>query len=230
LLCLLPVLFCIAVAMYMEDGSPLFFSHTRLGVGGKHFRLFKFRKFGSTAGTGLPLTLADDPRLTRVGRILEKTKLDELPQFWNVIKGDMSIVGPRPESLHFADCFVGPFRALLNHKPGIFGPAQVRFRNESAYYVPGEDPEVIYRGTLFPAKASMDLQYYDSRTLSQDVAWIARGVAAVVGPSHDQPRQHGTRSGEGDLFTRRQAGSENRQFLRSGVGISSIAREENNGL
>lgn len=178
----LPLLLCIALAIFAEDGCPIFFSQTRLGQGGKHFQLLKFRKFGAAAGTmGLPVTLADDPRLTRVGRILEKSKLDELPQFWNVLRGDMSIVGPRPESLHFADCFVGSYGSLLSHKPGLFGPAQVLFRNESAYYSADEDPERTYRRVLFPTKASLDLQHYTRRSLLEDLAWIALGVAAVVG-------------------------------------------------
>ena len=178
----LPLLLCIALAIFAEDGCPIFFSQTRLGQGGRHFQLLKFRKFGAAAGTmGLPVTLADDPRLTRVGRILEKSKLDELPQFWNVLRGDMSIVGPRPESLHFADCFVGSYGSLLSHKPGLFGPAQVFFRNESAYYSADEDPERTYRRVLFPTKASLDLQHYTRRSLLEDLAWIARGIAAVVG-------------------------------------------------
>jgi lipopolysaccharide/colanic/teichoic acid biosynthesis glycosyltransferase len=116
-----------------------------------------------------------------VGKILEKTKLDELPQLWNVIKGDMSIVGPRPESLSFEDCFVGPFRAILRQKPGLFGPTQVQFRNESAYYQSCEDAEQIYRRVLFPAKATIDLLYYQNRSMLHDMIWIGRGVAAVLG-------------------------------------------------
>jgi lipopolysaccharide/colanic/teichoic acid biosynthesis glycosyltransferase len=229
LVCLFPVLFCIAVAVYLEGGFSVFFSQTRLGLGGKNFQLLKFRKFGPDAGTtGLPVTLADDPRLTRVGRILEKTKLDELPQFWNVIKGDMSMVGPRPESLHFADCFVGSFRVLLEHKPGIFGPAQVLFRNESAYYRSDQDPEQIYRLVLFPTKASIDLLYYGSRTLLTDIAWIGRGAAAVVGLPRIGYQKHSVWPVENDLFIPKQAGL-NLQFT-SGVGMSSMTEEDHNGL
>lgn len=181
LIYLSPVMLGIAIAIYLEDGAPILFSQTRLGVDGKPFKLLKFRKFWADAGSaGLPVTLTDDPRLTRVGRFLEKTKLDELPQFWNILVGDMSVVGPRPESLHFADCFVGSFRGLLLYRPGLFGPAQVKFRNESAYYQAGEDPERIYRETLFPAKASMDLPYYENRSLLRDLGWICQGVAAVA--------------------------------------------------
>jgi lipopolysaccharide/colanic/teichoic acid biosynthesis glycosyltransferase len=184
LLCLAPLMICIIIGIVVETGFPIFFSQTRIGLGGKYFVLFKFRKFGpAEGGSGPALTLADDPRMTRVGKILEKTKLDELPQFWNVLKGDMSIVGPRPESLRFADCFIEPFTRLLEHKPGVFGPAQVHFRNESMHYVSGEDPEQIYRQVLFPAKAALDLRYYVSRTLLQDIAWIGRGIRVVAEPT-----------------------------------------------
>jgi lipopolysaccharide/colanic/teichoic acid biosynthesis glycosyltransferase len=182
ILWLCPLFACIAVAILLESGRPVFFSQTRLGLDGRHFKLLKFRKFGPAEGTGgLPVTLANDTRLTGVGKFLERTKLDELPQFWNVLKGDMAIVGPRPESLRFADCFSGPFLALLRHKPGIFGPAQAMFRNESAHYGPGGDPETTYRKLLFPAKAAIDLGYYDGRTLMRDMIWICLSIGAIFG-------------------------------------------------
>jgi lipopolysaccharide/colanic/teichoic acid biosynthesis glycosyltransferase len=225
---LLPVMLCIAVANYLESGFPIFFSQTRLGQGGRHFRLLKFRKFAPSEGAaGLGVTLADDARLTRVGRILEKTKLDELPQFWNVIKGDMSLVGPRPESLKFEDCFVGSFRALLEHKPGIFGPAQVRFRNENAHYCSDEHPEQTYRRLLFPTKASLDLLYYDSRTLLRDIAWIGRGVAAVAGPSGIRRQTKPMRPKEGVSFIEQQ---QHRQTIAASLGIVTVVGEDNNGL
>ena len=98
----------------------------------------------------------------------------------------MSLVGPRPESLNFFDCFHGIYRQVLNHRPGIFGPAQTMFRNEAVFYPPTANPEAVYREVLFPAKASLDLSYYPTRTLFKDVGWIIRGLLAiVVGLSHD---------------------------------------------
>ena len=125
--------------------------------------------------------MEDDPRLTGVGRFLARTKLDELPQLWNVFKGDMSIVGPRPESLDFQDCFDGPYRLVLQHKPGIFGPSQVLFRNERALYSGRPDPEHFYRDVLFPLKAHIDLAYFAHRTFFRDVAWTVWGALAVFG-------------------------------------------------
>jgi len=186
LLCLLPAMLLIALAICMEDEFPIIFCQVRMGKDGRPFRLYKFRKFGRREGThGLPLTLRDDPRLTVVGRFLERTKLDELPQFWNVLAGDMSLVGPRPESLNFSDCFQGAYRQVLDHRPGIFGPAQAKYRNEAALYT-AASPERTYREVLFPAKASLDLAYYPTRTVLRDVGWIARGLLAVVrGSSRD---------------------------------------------
>jgi lipopolysaccharide/colanic/teichoic acid biosynthesis glycosyltransferase len=186
---LLPVMLLISIAVLCEGGRPIFFWQKRLGKDGRTFRLYKFRKFGAKVTGGLSLTMRDDPRLTRVGWLLERSKLDELPQLWNVLAGDMSLVGPRPESLSFADCFQGAYRRLLDHRPGIFGPAQTMFRNEAAFYPPLEDPETVYREVLFPAKAVLDLSYYPTRTVSKDLAWICRGVLAVVtGLSHRPQR------------------------------------------
>lgn len=177
-----PLMLLVAAAIVGESGRPIFFSQTRLGRRGRHFRMHKFRKFHERAGSiGRPLTMEDDPRLTRVGSLLARTKLDELPQLWNVLKGDMSLVGPRPESLDFADCFTGPYRAVLDHKPGIFGPSQVLFRNEASLYRGCADPEQFYREFQFPLKARIDLAYFTQRTLLRDIAWIARGALAVFG-------------------------------------------------
>jgi lipopolysaccharide/colanic/teichoic acid biosynthesis glycosyltransferase len=178
-----PLMILVAAAILVESGRPIFFSQIRLGRGGRRFRMHKFRKFherGSSSAGGA-LTMEHDPRLTRVGGFLARTKLDELPQLWNVLKGDMSLVGPRPESLDFADCFDGPYRAVLDHRPGIFGPSQVFFRNEAVLYRGRPDPEQFYRDVLFPLKARIDLDYFSQRTLFRDVAWIVRGALAVFG-------------------------------------------------
>lgn len=176
-----PLMLCIFIALLIEGGRPVFFSQLRLGQRGQLFRLYKFRKFDPAERRSGPLTLARDPRLTRVGRFLERSKLDELPQLWNVLRGDMAIVGPRPETPNFSDCYTERDRALFDHRPGIFGPSQALFRNESELYQPGCDPERFYRDVLFPAKARIDLVYYETRTLMRDIAWVMRGLFAIVG-------------------------------------------------
>ena len=117
----------------------------------------------------------------RLGRFLGKTKLDELPQLWNILKGDMSIVGPRPESLELAHCFSGIYLRVLQYRPGLFGPNQVLFRNESSMFPDNYDPEKFYCEYLFPLKANIDLAYFPQRTLASDIGWIIRGFLAVIG-------------------------------------------------
>lgn len=148
----------IAIAIAIESGRPVLFAQFRVGRDGRPFRMLKFRKFHRSCHRGPPLTLADDDRMTVIGRILRGTKLDELPQFWNVLAGDMSIVGPRPEAMAFADCFAGDLARILAHKPGILGPSQVIFRNECALYPLDSDPaHSIARSCSPPRLASISI-------------------------------------------------------------------------
>lgn len=181
-LCLAPLLLLVAAAVWLESGGPVLFRQVRIGKGGRYFYMYKFRKFHADAGrAGSPLTLKKDPRLTFVGRILAATKLDELPQLWNVLRGEMSIVGPRPESLAFADCFQNGWEDLLKFKPGLIGPCQIMFRNE-AELIPGDvAPDLFYRAVLFPLKARIDLEYFKNRTLAGDFIIMLRGALAVGG-------------------------------------------------
>jgi lipopolysaccharide/colanic/teichoic acid biosynthesis glycosyltransferase len=176
-----PVFVIVALVIWLESGRPILFSQLRLGQRGEPFRMYKFRKFEPNCGNdGSPLTLVSDERLTAVGRILAATKLDELPQLWNVLRGDMSLVGPRPESLSFSDCFRDGFERVLEHKPGVFGPCQILFRHESRLY-PADAPATdFYREVLFPAKARIDLAYFPRRTLASDFGWIARAAHVIA--------------------------------------------------
>ena len=173
----------VVVAILLESGRPILFCQLRLGRNGQPFRIYKFRKFYPTCGSdGAGVTVKGDSRMTPLGYWLERTKLDELPQLWNIFVGEMSFVGPRPESIKFADCFDDRYREVLAHTPGIFGPNQVFFRSERELYPADEDPEAFYRQVLFPMKADIDLAYFSSRSLLQDVGWIVRGVLAVLNP------------------------------------------------
>ena len=192
LVVLCPFMLLIALAVAIESGWPVLFSQLRLGQDGRPFRIYKFRKFYNECGTTGPAVCPDkDKRLTSLGKLLRSSKLDELPQLWNVLHGDMSLVGPRPESMRFADCFEGEFKKALEHKPGIVGPAQVIFRNEGSLYPKNADPHEFYRAILFPTKARIDLAYYENRTIRSDVAWFFRGVLATLGwiPSRLQPKE-----------------------------------------
>ena len=176
-----PLMLVVMMAIWIETGRPILFSQSRIGKKGRPFEMYKFRKFGTQCGVeGRPLTVGDDDRMTAVGRILLLTKLDELPQFVNVLRGDMAIVGPRPESLYFAECFETEFAEILDHKPGIFGPSQVIFRHENRLYPEG-DPVEFYKRVLFPAKAKIDLDYYRRRTLWSDLGWVGRAFLRICG-------------------------------------------------
>lgn len=177
-----PLLLAVAAAIVLDSGFPVFFRQERLGLHGRRFWMLKFRKFHAMVGRDtLPLTLARDRRLSRVGGVLAATKLDELPQLWNVARGDMALVGPRPEVPDFEGCFDGPFRQVLDYRPGIFGPSQVAFRDEASLYPADRPPQDFYREVLFPAKAALDLGYYPARTVTGDLKWVVRGILAVCG-------------------------------------------------
>lgn len=172
-----PLMALIAAAIKVDSPGRVFFSQKRLGQGGEVFDIHKFRKFPDNWGTrGSGVTVAGDARMTRLGRFLERSKLDELPQLWNILKGEMSLVGPRPESLNFADLFTGEFSRVHDYKPGIFGPNQVAYRNEAEMYPPDRDPDEFYRSELFPAKARNDIDYFDRATLLSDIGWMIRGI------------------------------------------------------
>jgi lipopolysaccharide/colanic/teichoic acid biosynthesis glycosyltransferase len=178
---LAPVALTVALAIWIESGKPILFSQLRLGQYGRPFRMYKFRKFRPDCGEkGCPLTLVGDDRLTAVGRFLAASKLDEVPQLWNVLRGDMSIVGPRPESLAFTDCFRNGFEKIHEHKPGLFGPCQVMFQHESKLYPSSVPATEFYRQVVFPAKAKIDLAYFSRRTLVSDLGWILRAVWTIA--------------------------------------------------
>jgi lipopolysaccharide/colanic/teichoic acid biosynthesis glycosyltransferase len=192
MLILAPAMLIVALAIGIDSGTPILFSQLRVGRNGRPFRMYKFRKFRPDCDNrGCPLTVEQDGRMTNVGRILAASKLDELPQLWNVLRGDMSLVGPRPESLAFADCFRNGFERILDHKPGLFGPCQVMFRDENKLYPANGGVEEFYRQVLFPAKAEIDLAYFPCRTLISDLGWILRGVWMIVAAPRVEPRLHG---------------------------------------
>ncbi|WP_457489166.1 sugar transferase [Tardiphaga sp. P5_C10] len=178
---LAPLFLIVALAIWIEGGRPILFSQFRLGQNGRPFLMYKFRKFRSDCDLhGYPLTVEGDGRLTMIGRFLAASKLDELPQLWNVLRGDMALVGPRPESLAFFDCFHNGFEKLLDHKPGLVGPCQVMFRHESKLYPADVAAVDFYRQVLFPTKAKIDLAYFPRRTLASDLGWILRAAWAIA--------------------------------------------------
>ena len=172
-----PLIALIALAVRLDSPGRAIFSQERLGLHGKVFRMHKFRKFPDSWGDrGSGVTVAGDARMTRLGRFLERSKFDEIPQLLNILKGEMSFVGPRPETLRFRDLFVGDLARVHDFLPGIFGPNQIAFRNESKMYPPDRDPEQFYREELFPRKARNDIAYFSHSNAFSDFLWILRGL------------------------------------------------------
>ena len=175
----LPLLVAAAVAALASHG-PVFFGATRVGCGGRPFRMHKWR----TMSVGMPgpgITRADDPRITRCGRFLRRTRIDELPQFWNVLVGDMSLVGPRPEDPRFVDTGDPVWQQVLSVRPGMTGPAQLEYADREQALLGAEDPERDYRERVLPAKLRADLAYVRSKTLRGDLALLRRTLSQVIG-------------------------------------------------
>lgn len=171
LVLLSPVLAVALVAVRLSLPGPALYRARRVGKDGREFDMFKLRTM--SAGHGPRITAAGDPRITRVGRILRDARLDELPQLWNVLTGDMSLVGPRPEDPAIVARYSAEERAVLSVRPGVTGAAQLMFRHEERM-LPADDPETAYVRDILPAKLRVDLQYVRSRSLWGDVGILAR--------------------------------------------------------
>jgi lipopolysaccharide/colanic/teichoic acid biosynthesis glycosyltransferase len=172
LLALWPAGLLIGLLIKLTGGGPIFYGQTRIGQFGKPFRIWKFRSMVVNADElGVPLTKDEDPRITWTGRFLRKTKLDELPQLWNVLAGDMSFVGPRPEMPRYVERYTPEQREILKFKPGITDMATMLFRNEEALLRGTGDVEGFYLRYCLPKKIELNLQYAQRASVLQDV-WI----------------------------------------------------------
>jgi lipopolysaccharide/colanic/teichoic acid biosynthesis glycosyltransferase len=178
LLLMLPVIAMVALAIVLESRGPVFYRAERVGLNGRRLRMLKFRKMHHHA-SGLPLTRDDDERFTRIGRFLSLAKLDELPQLWNVLKGDMSLIGPRPEDPRFVAERPEDYDEILRVRPGVTGLSQIAFAEESAILCK-QDPLTHYREAIFPQKIRLDRMYAARPTLAKDVQIIFWTVAAIM--------------------------------------------------
>ena len=177
-----PLFVVIALLIKIDSRGPVFFRQDRAGRGNEPFRIFKFRTMIVGAyRSGARLTVKRDPRITQVGQVLRWTKLDELPQLLNVLVGDMSMVGPRPEDPYFVNFYVGEQRRVLEVKPGIIGPSQIDGRDEVEKYPEGcEDTEKYYIEHILPEKLVRDIEYVRDASLSGDVRFLISGFLKVV--------------------------------------------------
>jgi lipopolysaccharide/colanic/teichoic acid biosynthesis glycosyltransferase len=172
LLLLSPVFLVLAVAVKSHDGGSIFYKASRVGRYGKEFKLYKFRSMVLDADKiGPAVTGAEDKRITAIGRFLRKSKLDELPQLYNVLIGEMSLVGPRPESPEYVAYYNARQRQILETKPGITSPASITYRHEESMLT-GEDWEKNYIQEVMPKKLEMDLEYMQDATIFQDIKYI----------------------------------------------------------
>lgn len=198
LLMLSPLFLLIALLIRLDSPGGAFFAHERVGRGGRKFKVLKFRTMVKDAPKrGAAITAGHDPRITRIGRILRKTKLDELPQLWNVLKGEMSLVGPRPEVEKYVNLWEPTLRDIvLGVRPGITGLTQVRYRHEERLLAQQADPETYYRETLLPLKLQSDAEYVRKRSLWFD-AWLLWRTAVALFEK-EQEQGNGTANPKGD--------------------------------
>jgi lipopolysaccharide/colanic/teichoic acid biosynthesis glycosyltransferase len=178
LLLLLPLILLLIVLIKLESAGPVLYRGRRVGQDGREFAMLKFRKMHRDAAGPL-LTAANDHRLTSIGSVLARTKLDELPQLVNVLRGEMSLVGPRPEDPVFVALYPAEYSKVLTVKPGITGLSQLAFANEDRVLA---RPELAdsYENRLLPAKIGMDTLYIDRWSLALDVRIVVWTVAAIV--------------------------------------------------
>jgi lipopolysaccharide/colanic/teichoic acid biosynthesis glycosyltransferase len=173
-----PILAVVALAMRVTgDRGPFLYRARRVG-GGRTFVVLKIRTM-DVASAGSKITVANDTRVTRVGRVVRRYRIDELPQLINVIRGEMSLVGPRPEDPAYVDLSDPLHRRVFAAKPGITGLAQLAFHDEAAILT-GPDPEERYRRDILPAKLQLDAEYLDRRTTLLDLQILLRTIGTVV--------------------------------------------------
>ena len=181
-LCVLwPVLLLIALAIVIDDPGPVFYRQVRVGRGGRPFRIFKFRTMVVDADKkGLSITVGRDSRITRVGAFLRKTKLDELAQLLNVLMGQMSFVGPRPEVPRYVELYTPYQRQVLLVRPGITDYASIAYRNENDLLAGADDPERMYIETIMPDKIELNMKYLREISPLADVRLILKTIIAVI--------------------------------------------------
>lgn len=179
---LLPVFVCIAICIKLDSSGPVFFRQERVGRFGVLFRIFKFRTMRLDAESrGRQITVGEDPRITRSGRFLRKTKMDELPQLLNVIKGEMSLVGPRPEVPRYVALYPTEVRELvLSVPPGITDHASIEYRDENAILGRAADPDKAYIEEVMPVKLGYYQRYVTERSLWIDFKLIMKTLKAIL--------------------------------------------------
>jgi lipopolysaccharide/colanic/teichoic acid biosynthesis glycosyltransferase len=174
-----PLLLAIAVLVWVDSGRPILFSQERVGRGFRRFRIWKFRSM-RPANRGPAITVAGDRRVTRAGAFLRAAKLDELPQFWNVLAGDMSLVGPRPEVPAYVELYRSQYARILQVRPGVTDPGSVAYRHEEELLASVPEPERFYREVVLPKKLQLAAQYLDRQSFALDLRILFRTLAVML--------------------------------------------------
>ena len=181
LIVLSPLFLILAVWIKLDSKGPVFYRQVRVGYKNKEFRIFKFRSMRVGADKGSLVTIGGhDPRITRSGYFIRKSKLDELPQLINVFIGDMSLVGPRPEVRHYVDYWTPEQMHVLDVRPGITDPASIKFRNENELMETAEDPERYYIEVIMQEKIKLYLEYVQKHSFWYDLGLIFKTFRAIV--------------------------------------------------
>jgi lipopolysaccharide/colanic/teichoic acid biosynthesis glycosyltransferase len=183
-----PVLIVLAAAVKLDSRGPALFVQTRVGRGRRPIKIPKLRTMVVDAGSGPEVTAARDPRITRVGAVLRRMKLDELPQLWSVVRGDMSIVGPRPEVERYVRQYRPEWQRLLEVRPGLTDLASLTFRDEEGLLAAANDRERAYVEVIMPLKLELAVRGVEQQSVVHDLSVIARTALALVrSPSSDDP-------------------------------------------
>ncbi len=181
LLTISPILFIISILIVIDSKGGIFYRQERVGQGNRDFRIFKFRTMHTNADKlGLITIGGRDPRVTKVGYYLRKYKLDELPQLINVLVGDMSFVGPRPEVRKYVDLYTEVQKKVLEVRPGITDLASIKFRDENEVLEQNENPEQYYIDVIMPQKLDINLKYLKHRSFLKDIAVIFKTFIAIL--------------------------------------------------
>ena len=181
LLIAFPFLVLVSVVIKLTSKGPIFFRQTRIRKGGLEFKIIKFRTMIVDAEKfGGQITPTNDPRITGIGKLLRKTKLDELPQLINVLIGEMSFVGPRPEVPHYVNLYTAEQKRVVELIPGITDPASIKYSNEGEILAAASDPEKAYIDSIMPEKIRMNLEYADKANVFTDMMVIFRTLKRVL--------------------------------------------------
>ena len=172
LILLLPLFIIVSILIKVDSSGPIFFLQERVGLYGKYFKIIKFRSMKVNHNDSLTVTLKNDKRITRIGRKLRKYKIDEIPELINVLIGDMSFVGPRPDVPGFANLLKGNDRNILKLRPGITSLASIKYSNEEQLLLEQEDPIAYNNDVIFPDKVKMNLNYYENNNIWIDIKII----------------------------------------------------------